>query len=222
MKLGIAHTSFEILAGSELTTLSLINALKKTKHFTTLYTTFPPPVKETENFKIIKIPNRPSRFFKAYQQYDGGRKRLFKEIENEELLLIMGGGFMYEKNSVPQNILYCHSTFYDQPKFVAKKFKGWKGIYFKKMQHDKAKRLSAITDPKVHLISNSNYTKAEINKQFNKSSRVVYPPVDISYFLKWYDIPKKNKVVTLCRIDPAKNLEFAIDVIKETGLKRNK
>ena len=56
MKIGIVSLYFEISGGANRTTLCLIEALKKTKHFTTLYTIYPPTIKETKNFNIISIP----------------------------------------------------------------------------------------------------------------------------------------------------------------------
>ncbi|MDE2588244.1 MAG: glycosyltransferase [Patescibacteria group bacterium] len=67
---------------------------------------------------------------------------------------------------------------------------------------------------KIKLISNSNYTRKIIKDLTQKDSAVIYPPVDIKKFSKWFDHPKENKIITLSRFSPEKNLKFAIQVIK--------
>ena len=47
MKIGVIHPSFEMIAGAEKTTLSLLEGLKKTNHSITLYTFLPPMINKT-------------------------------------------------------------------------------------------------------------------------------------------------------------------------------
>jgi len=219
MKIGIVHLSFKILGGAELCTLCLVDALKKTKHLITLYTIDPPDIQETENFKIISSPQKKSRFFSAYQKYDGGRKNLYKKASNEDVLVIIGGGFMYNKNEVANIVFYCHAPLHDKIKFKNKKFRVWGKIHMKKAQIDIKNRLLDVNNPKVRLLTNSEYNKRNLMKIFEKDCKVVYPPVKIEKFLMNFDHVKNKKVITLCRIDPTKNLNFALDVIIKTKVK---
>jgi len=161
MKIGIVSLYFEILGGANRTTLCLIEALKQTKHFTTLYTIIPPAIKETKNFKIISSPQKKSRFFSAYQKYDGGRKNVYKKASNEDVLVILGGGFMYEKNEVDNVVFYCHSPLFGKIdlNIMNKKFRFWDKIHMKKIQIDVKNRLLDVKNPKVRLVTNSEYNK---------------------------------------------------------------
>jgi len=141
MRIGIAHSYFSVMGGAEATTLSLIEALKKTSHYTTLYTLIPPEINETNNFKIKKINFKEKRFFKNYQRYKGGRKEIFYEARNDDVLVIIGSGFMFEKSDLPRVILYFHAFPETSLKIAYAKFKGWPKIYFKKKAEGPSKTI---------------------------------------------------------------------------------
>lgn len=217
MNIGLIHPSFHVIGGAEYTSFSIIDALKNTTHFTTLYTLTPPKVSETNNFKIAKISKSqlPLPYnYKKWQDY----KKIYDSSENEDLLFISGGGLMLDFTKVSKVFLYCHSIFDAEYEFIRKNFKGIKGFFFKKAQNRIQKSFSYLNDPKIILISNSNYTKEIMKTRYGRESTVIYPPVEIDKFLKLYDAPKINRIITLCRISREKNLDFAIDVANETGL----
>jgi len=68
------------------------------------------------------------------------------------------------------------------------------------------------------LITNSFSTKKQLSKFLEKDCKVIYPPVRIIKFNKYFNKEKKPKVVTLARISPEKKLDYALEIIKETGL----
>lgn len=217
LKVGIIHPFFDIMGGAEQTTISLIDALKKTEHLTTLYTVEPSSISETQNFKIHKIVKQKFSPLWKYQRMKEV-KRLYKDSQNEDVLVIMGGGFMLQETKVSKVILYCHSTFEGEEEFLCKKFSGIKKIYYKIIQNNLKDGFTYMKNQKVKLIANSEYTKREIQKRFGKNSVVIYPPVDLDRFSKWFDVPKKSRVITISRFSPEKNLEFAVDIIKKSGL----
>lgn len=207
-----------MLGGAEQTTLSLIDALKKTEHMTTtLYTVEPPSILETQNFRLHKIPKQT---FPSLWKYQRMRevKKLYKDSRNEDVLVIMGGGFMLQETKVSKVVLYCHSTFEGEEEFLCKKFSGIKKIYYKIIQNNLKDGFTYMKNQKVKIIANSEYTKREIQKRFGKNSVVIYPPVDLDRFSKWFDLPKRSRVITISRFSPEKNLEFAVDIIKKSGL----
>ena len=207
-----------MIAGAELTTLSLIDALKNTNHITTLYSTDPPLTLETQKkIAINKVRRSTFPFFSAYQRMKE-IERLFEESSNEDVLIISSGGLTLMPTRVSKIFLYCHSTFEGEVKFVNQKFSGIKGIYYHHIQKELEKEIEFIQDDRVHLIANSDYTKQIIKKMFKKDSKVVYPPVDIKKYTKFFNFVKENKVVTITRLSAEKNLDFAIDVMRETQL----
>jgi glycosyltransferase involved in cell wall biosynthesis len=145
-------------------------------------------------------------------------KKMFRESQNNDLIIVMGGGLALKNTSVKKTLVYCHSTFSAESNFVKTKFGGIKGIYYKMLQRNVSNSLSLIHNKNVELISNSEYTKNEIEKQFDRKSVVVYPPVNIDKFLKFFDFKKQKNVITLSRYSPEKKLEDAIDIIRPSGL----
>lgn len=217
MKIGIIHPSFEILGGAETTTLHLLNILKKTKHFTTLYTVRPPNLQESQNFKIHKVAKNNFPLFWKYQRMKENRK-IFFDSNFEEVLVVSGGGLTLENTSVKKVILYCHSTFEGEYHFASKKITGLLGTYHKIIQNNLRKSLETIQSSKIILVCNSNYTREAVFRLFQKDSRVVYPPVDIKKYSRWFDTPKRNSIITLSRFSPEKNLNFAIDLVESSNL----
>ena len=220
MQIGILHPYFRVIGGAEKSAQYLSEALKKTNHFTTLYTCDTPPISETKNFKIRIFHNILPVIIYNYQKWQDFRK-LFKNSEKEDVIIINSGGLMLDEINVDNVILYCHSIFDEEFEFINKKFGGVKGIFLKMAQNLFRKKLSYIKDPKIKLISNSNYTKNVMKNRYGRDSTVVYPPVNLETYSKLYNLPKMNKVITIARASREKNLEFAVNVAMETDLKHN-
>ena len=212
MNIGIIHPSFRVFGGAENTTMYILDALKRTEHFTTLYTVEPPAIEESENFRIHRTSGHKFPSFWKYQRMKEVQQ-LFKDANQEDVLVISSGGLTLEKTT-KKVILYCHSTFEGEYEFAHRKFSGLKGQYYKIIQNNVKQAFEILQNSTIKLVSNSNYTRKIINKIAQKESKVIYPPVDIKKFSKLFDNPKKNKIVTLSRFSPEKNIEFAIQAIK--------
>lgn len=220
LQVGIIHPYFRVIGGAEQSTLYLIEALKRTNHLTTLYTYHSPPISEAKNFKINLVHKTLSFFPYNYQKWKDFRK-LYRNSEREDVIVISGGGLMLDKINHDNIILYCHSVFDEEFEFINKKFSGVNGIFLKMAQNLLRKKLSYIKNPKIKLISNSNFSKSVMKDRYDRDSTVIYPPVDLDTYSKLYDLPKTNKVLTITRISKEKNLDFAVNVAKETGLKHD-
>jgi len=214
MKIGLIHKSFQSLGGSEKTTLSLIQALKKTDHYSTLYTLKAPSIEETRNFKIQEFKKKKIPFLPSFRT-----KKLFREAEKEDVLVFIGGGFSLYRTKASNVILYCHSTFKKELQYAYKEFRGLKKTFKKKQQKELQKTFSYLQDNKIKLISNSKFTQKEIKNSFRRDSIVIYPPVNIKTMSKFYHLPKTKKVITLTRFSPMKNLDNAIQIATGAGLK---
>lgn len=217
LKIGVIHPSFEIFGGAETTTVQLLNMLKQTDHHTTLYTVKPPELQESKNFSIHKIVTRNFPLLWKYQRIMEVQK-IFQKSKMEDVLVISSGGLTLENTPVKKIVLYCHSTFEGEHKFIHKRISGFLGIYHKMIQRNLKRSLELMQNSKVILVANSNYTKKTIHELFHKNPMVIYPPVDIRKYSKWFNIQKKNTVITLSRFSPEKNLDFAIDVAKSSNL----
>ena len=217
MRIGIIHPFFDVMGGAEHTTLSLIEKLKSTQNIITLYTVEPPTISETENFKfhLIKKMSLPTLW--RYQRMKEVKK-IFNESQNNDIVIVMGGGLLLEKTNANKMLIYCHSTFTEEDNFSRASFSGVKGIYSRILQNNVKNSISSMSDKNVRLVTNSEYTRNEIKKRFDKDSTVIYPPVNIDKFLKSFDIMKQKNVITISRYSPEKKLEDAIDITKSSGL----
>jgi len=205
------------MGGAEQTTLSLIEKLKSTQNIITLYAVEPPTISETENFKFHLIKKKSLPTLWRYQRMKEVKK-LFRESQNNDVIIVMGGGLLLEKTNVNKILVYCHSTFTEEDNFSRASFSGVKGIYYRILQNNIKNSISCMSYKNVTLVTNSEYTRNEIKKRFDKDSTVVYPPVNIDKFLKSFDIIKQKNVITISRYSPEKKLEDAIDIVKSSGL----
>ena len=217
MKIGLIHTSFRVPGGAETTSTLLLEALKLTSHSTTLYTVEPPAIPETKNFRIHSVRRMSLPSLWRYQRMKEVQN-MFRDSASEDVLVIGSGNLTLEKTAVRKIIVYCHSTFEAEYEFLQRDFPGLKGIYYRLIQRNIRDSFERLLEPRVRLVANSDYTRKIILEKFRKDSRVIYPPVDTGRFSKWYDRPKEDRVITLSRFSPEKNLKFAVDTIGSGSL----
>jgi len=218
VRIGLVHLSFQGSGGAEKVTLSLINALKETNHYTTLYTIDLPMINETSNFKIYSVPKKEHKFFTYFKYQKETQAFIQLATTNENLLIFVGGGLSLYPNEVQNNLVYCNSTFTGELKKSEENIKGIQKFIPKKLQDQQKKRLNYLKNPKVSIVSNSQYTQSRIRKMFDKNSILIYPPVELDRFSKFFDMPKEKKFITVARYDPGKNLELAVEVGNELKL----
>lgn len=217
MNIGVIHTSFDVAGGAEATAIYLLEALMETDNLITLYTVNPPRMQETKNFRIHKIPFRSFPLFWKYQRMKE-EQQLFQDSNIEDIVFVSSGGLTLHASKARKVIIYCNSTFEGEYKFAYNKISGIRSTYHKIIQEKIKKSLQIIQDSKVEIIANSRYTSEMIHRLFQKDSTIIYPPVDITKYFQLYDHPKENKVVTISRYSPEKNLEFAVKAVKDSDI----
>lgn len=163
MKIGIIHPSLDVIGGAEQTTLRLIDILKS-KYDLTFYST-------TKNIEIsnIKIETVGRKSFPIgwNLQRDIEVKKLFKKAKNEDLIFISSGNLILSETTKPV-IIYCHSTFDSELKISNTKNTGIYKIYHNHIKKQISNRIKLLDKSSVRIIANSNYTKEEIKKKFDK------------------------------------------------------
>jgi len=212
LKVAIVHQFFDLLGGAERATFQLVEALKKTHHKTNLFTTTETDLSESSNFRITKLNSSIPYLWKLKKMVEN--KKIYSQVIDHDLIIVMDGGFAFRYLPRKKIILYCHSTFEYEKKFVNEKIPGWRGFLWKIVQRDLKKNLAELGKENVFLITNSKYTRNKINELFQKNSKVIYPPVDINSFTK-PNLKKTKKIVTISRYAPEKNLDFVINAIKQ-------
>jgi glycosyltransferase involved in cell wall biosynthesis len=203
------------MGGAEVTSLSLIDVLITNKIKTTLYCIKSPDIEQTNLFSIHQIKQKKFPMFWRYQRMTEV-KSLFNSVSNENILFVMSGGLTLEKSNAKLVYVYCHSSFSRELEFVKRKFHGIRGIYYKIIQNSVQKSIELLKNKDIKLISNSNFTKTEIKKNFDKDSCVIYPPVDINKFYNISNKQKESKVITISRFSVEKNLESVIEIFNNT------
>ncbi len=211
MKVGIIHPYFDVIGGAEMTSMSLIDILNKNKIKTRIFCVKKPKISETNFLQIFQVKQKNFPLFWKYQRIME-IKKIFNAISNEDILFIMSGGLVLEKSNAKKIYLYCNSTFSAEIDFSIKEFHGIKGKYSKIIQNNINKSLKILKEDKLKLISNSNFTKNEIKKKFQKESIVIYPPVKIEKYKKFQKYNKNKKIIIVSRFSIEKNLDIAIEI----------
>ncbi len=118
------------------------------------------------------------------------------------------------------NIYYCHTPvrpFYDlydvflerQSFFTSILFKIWMTLHRKVYEY-------YITHT-CQIVSNSTYTQERIKKYLNRTSKVIYPPIDISRFrFEKYG----NFWLSVNRLYPEKRIELQVEVFRQLPAER--
>jgi glycosyltransferase involved in cell wall biosynthesis len=69
-----------------------------------------------------------------------------------------------------------------------------------------------------YLIANSNFTKDQIKKYYNRNATVIHPPVDVERFKNLNDRGKRDGFVALGRQTPYKRFDLAVEVATKLSL----
>ncbi len=212
MNIGIIHGFVGGGGGTEKTLLAIIEALSETKHNVTLYT-FSKPNLSTKKITIksslpISVPA-----FGLYQR--AMESKLISKAKNEDIIIQASGGLSLPSNPQQKIIVYCHNDFTSELEKTNTKYKGLWSIYYKSYYSLVKKFFEKILDPNIFLITNSKYIKKSIKERYDKDSTVIFPPVDLSEF---EPSTKQKIVVTVTRFSGEKNLEFALDIMKDINV----
>jgi len=74
------------------------------------------------------------------------------------------------------------------------------------------KFVNDLSNSQISLISNSEFIHNLIKSKYNKDSKILYPPVELSEFSPKNKI---NHIISIGRFSEEKNLEFGIDVVSK-------
>ena len=209
MNIGIIHGFVGGGGGTEKTFHAILDALETTDHNVTLYT-FSKPKLKSKKIKIISSLPISIPSFGLYQRTM--ESKLISKAKNEDLLIQASGGLGIPTQSNQKIVVYCHNDFSNELENPSTKYKGIWSLYYKPYYSMIKKFITKIQDPRIHLISNSEYIQNSLNEKFNKNSDIIYPPVNLSEF---HPETKEKRVVTIGRFSAEKNHDFGIDVMKD-------
>lgn len=209
MNIGIIHGFVGGGGGTEKTLHAILDALEKTDHNVTLYTFSKPKL---STYKITINSSLPFSVpaFGLYQR--AMESKLISKAKNNDVIIQASGGLSIPNNPKQKIIVYCHNDFKSELEKTDTKYKGLWSIYYKSYYNVAKKFFKKILDPNIFLIANSKFVKNSIKEKYDKDSTVIFPPVDLSEF---ESSTKQKIVVTVTRFSEEKNLEFALDIMKD-------
>ena len=214
MKIGIIHGFVGGGGGTEKTLLSIIESLSERGHNITLYTVSKPSI-EISGIRIISsLPFR-LPILGLYQRYL--ESKLIEKAKDVDIIIQASGGLVLPQENNKKIIIYCHHDFQNETKKDTTKYKGLWSWYYKPYYLLSQKFIKHIADKNIVLISNSKFIQDSIKKKFSKNSVIIYPPVDLEIFQN--DVKKEQSVITISRYSQEKNLEFAVDVLRDFDAK---
>jgi glycosyltransferase involved in cell wall biosynthesis len=209
MNIGIIHGFVGGGGGTEKTLHAILEALEQTDHHVTLYT-FSKPKINSNKIKIKKtIPVSLPSFGLLQRAMES---KLISKAKDEDLLIQSSGGLGIPKNPDQKIIVYCHADFSSELENPDTKYKGLWRLYYKSYYSMIQKFVQNISDPRIYLISNSQYIQNCIKEKHSKNSEIIYPPVDLGEFQPGI---KENNVVTIGRYSEEKHHDFGINVMKD-------
>ena len=214
MKIGIIHGFVGGGGGTEKTLLSIIESLSERGHDITLYTVSKPTI-EISGIKIISsLPFR-LPILGLYQRYM--ESKLIEKTKDMDIVIQASGGLVLPQENNKKIIIYCHHDFQNETRKNTTKYKGLWSWYYKPYYLLSQKFIKHITDNNILLISNSKFIQDSIKKKYSKDSVIIYPPVELELFQN--DVKKEPSVITVSRYSQEKNLEFAVDVLRDFDTK---
>jgi glycosyltransferase involved in cell wall biosynthesis len=214
MKIGIIHGFVGGGGGTEKTLYAIIESLIEGGHKVTLYTISKPSIK-IPGIKIVSTLPLHLPIFGLYQRYM--ESKLIVKAKDEDLVIQASGGLVLPEKKDQKVIIYCHHDFQNETKKDITKYKGVWSLYYKPYYIMSQKFVNHINNKNILFISNSKFIQDSIKQKFSKNSIVIYPPVELELFRN--ETKKENSVITVSRYSQEKNLEFAIDVFRDTDVK---
>lgn len=122
-----------------------------------------------------------------------------------------------------RKIYYCHSVpkaIFDadyQRGFLSSKGK-FRFVFYGALRLYRILFLMSLNKMDM-VLSNSSFTKCLLEKHCNINSKVIYPPVDIKYFVPasqdFWDLKNKNRFISIGRLEPLKNISAVIEAFLE-------
>lgn len=70
-----------------------------------------------------------------------------------------------------------------------------------------------------HFVANSHYVGSRIRKVYQRTSKVIYPPVDVEFFQQFSHLAKEDYFITAARFVPYKRLDVIIQAFNRLGLR---
>ena len=208
MKIAIIHYDMSMRTGAQRLVLGMGNAMKELGHDIAYFTSIYDKNKaftEFEKENLISFDGKRDFFgkFRGLTAYRESRKMVEKCRKEFNPDLYIFSSNYYLANEYNPSIIYCH---HPEQLLVNNR------DIVRKILHtliDRAEKKGFENTDKI--LCNSEFTSKAIKRTFQRDSLILFPGVDIDKFS--FSNVEDNYILTVNRIMPGKNLEFAIDII---------
>ena len=143
------------------------------------------------------------------------------EAPGSDLLVVTDGGFVMAPTGAPAVVWYCNASLGAEsemlgmpwPRSPRRLRAQWRA------KSSIRKKFALARSKKVVAVANSEYTSRSVARAIGRDAcdRTVHPPVDIARFSSLAARPKEDRVATVARFAPEKNLGEAVRIMAEVG-----
>jgi glycosyltransferase involved in cell wall biosynthesis len=220
----VANRDLNSRGGSARVCLSIIKLLKNRGFAVKLLTKTPLNWKEISQWNgeplafdnVASIEPVNIRSFQRYQKFLDYLPFLSKP---PDLFVNTSGDFLpFLHYHNGRNVAYCHFPVVRllRSEDIPEKYKhGLWRLYFLSYRSLLNSAISRAVK-QTFFITNSYFSKMAIRKYLGVDAEVIYPPVAVERFRSVIDSKmRQERIVTLVRFDPSKNIEIIFDIIRE-------
>ena len=147
--------------------------------------------------------------------------RAMFEAPGSDLVIVTDGGFVMAPTGAPAIVWYCNASLEAESEALGMP---WPKSPRRLRAHWRAraairKKFALARNKKVVAVANSEYTARSVARAIGRDAcdRTVHPPVDIAEFSALAARPKEDRVATVARFAPEKNLGEAVRIMAEVG-----
>ena len=208
MKIAIIHYDLSMRTGAQRLVLGMGNAMKELGHDIAYFTSIYDKNKAFTEFKkenLISFNGKRDFFgkFRGLTAYRESRKMIEKCRKEFNPDLYIFSSNYYLASEYNPSMIYCH---HPEQLLVNN------GDIIRKILHVPIDRAEKKGFQKTdRILCNSQFTSNVIKRTFQRSSTILFPGVDTERFS--FSNIEENFILTVNRIMPGKNLEFAIDIM---------
>ena len=216
MKVAIIHYDISMRTGAQRLVLGMGNAMKKLGHEVAYFTAIYNKNKAFEEFQSenVIISNGKLDYFgkfRALTAYFESKKLMQKGIKKFKPDLYIFSSNYYLASNYSPSIIYCHHP----EQLLVKKNDPITKFLHKPIDWSENNGFKHTNN----ILCNSEFTKNAIRDKFNKESSILFPGVDIDKF-SMNEI-EEDYILTVNRIVPSKNLQFAIELVQKAKMSKN-
>ena len=169
--------------------------------------------------RLVRIPpgGRPDA---GAPDFEAEARAMF-EAPGNDLLIVTDGGFVMAPTGAPAVVWYCNASLGAEsdalgvpwprsPRRLRAQWRAKAAI---------RKKFALARSKKVVAVANSEYTSRSVARAIGRDAcdRTVHPPVDIARFSSLASRPREDRVATVARFAPEKNLGEAVRIMAEVG-----